>query len=550
MWNTLQHGPSLYLALLLLTGGVGYSQQPIAVQSTEIWDHANGSPGVIHSKVPPQVPGEEAVTLHVIVDATGAVESAKAVAGPAQFFAEAEGIEERRTFEPFVRNGVAVRVAFSDYISIVPPEQWAETYVPFPEIKDWNSLRIKLKRTACYGSCPDYSVEVRGDGEVTFQGRSNVLIPGNHRGKISKQSLQELFKTFRRANYFSTRDEYAAMITDNPSYTTSVEFDGHSKSVHDYVGLRVGMPEAVKNVEDSIDRLAGTAKWIKGNEQTGAALVGEKWNFRADTEENRELFAKVVASGSPELTRLFVSKGAPTLSMTKDGDGALVNAAEKGDLELVQLMLGEQTNLPPALLSCALGAAAHSGNVELANFLIDKGADVNGPACGRYGKPTVLMRAAQTGKAEMVEMILDHHPDVNLKDSNGATSLVYALEGPSENADTAKTLDLLIGAGADVNSRDNQQQTPIFMACMGQHVEGLRALISAGADVNAKDRNGQTVLMTCFGNAALKVVIEGGADLTIRNQNGRTAAEESRQIGALDKAELLEAAMKQRGEKP
>lgn len=265
MWNTLHQGPSLCLALLLLSGGIGYSQQPIAVESPEVWDHANGSAGVIHSKAPPQIPGLEAVTLHVIVDATGAVESAKAVAGPAQFFAEAEGIEERRSFKPFMRNGAGVRASFSDYISIVPPEQWAETYVPFPEIKDWSSLRIKLKRTACFGSCPDYSVEVRGDGEVTFQGRSHVLIPGDHRGKISKQSLQELFETFRQANYFSIRDEYAAMITDNPSYTTSIEFDGHSKSVHDYVGLQVGMPEAVKNVEDAIDRLAGTAKWIKGN---------------------------------------------------------------------------------------------------------------------------------------------------------------------------------------------------------------------------------------------------------------------------------------------
>lgn len=78
----------------------------------------------------------------------------------------------------------------------------------------------------------------------------------------------------------------------------------------------------------------------------------------------------------------------------------------------------------------------------------------------------------------------------------------------------------------------------------------MRALLSAGADVNAKDRNGQTVLLACFGNPALKEIIAAGADLTIRNQNGRTAAEEARQMGAVDKAELLEAAMKQRGQKP
>jgi hypothetical protein len=36
--------------------------------------------------------------------------------------------------------------------------------------------------------------------------------------------------------------------------------------------------------------------------------------------------------------------------------------------------------------------------------------------------------------------------------------------------------------------------------------------------------------------------------LTLENSFGRTAAEEARQMGALDKGELLETAMKQRGQ--
>jgi hypothetical protein len=51
--------------------------------------------------------------------------------------------------------------------------------------------------------------------------------------------------------------------------------------------------------------------------------------------------------------------------------------------------------------------------------------------------------------------------------------------------------------------------------------------------------------MSCFGNAGLKAVIDAGADLAIRNAMGLTASEEARKMGALDKAELLETAMKQ-----
>ena len=52
-------------------------------------------------------------------------------------------------------------------------------------------------------------------------------------------------------------------MTDNPTYTTSIQFDGHEKSVRDYVGMEAGMPEAERDVEDVIDRIAGTGKWIK-----------------------------------------------------------------------------------------------------------------------------------------------------------------------------------------------------------------------------------------------------------------------------------------------
>jgi ankyrin repeat protein len=64
--------------------------------------------------------------------------------------------------------------------------------------------------------------------------------------------------------------------------------------------------------------------------------------------------------------------------------------------------------------------------------------------------------------------------------------------------------------------------------------------------MNAKDRNGETALMSCFGNAGLKALIDAGADLTIKDPRGQTAAEAARSMGARDKAELLETAMKQR----
>lgn len=132
----------------------------------------------------------------------------------------------------------------------------------FPEIHDWDTLRITLSRSGCYGRCPAYKIEIHGDGTVLYDGNGNVAHKGRHTAKISHASLAELVDSFRKANYFSLRDRYASGITDNPAYETSISFDGVSKSVLDYVGQSVGMPSAVSDVEAAIDRLSGASKWV------------------------------------------------------------------------------------------------------------------------------------------------------------------------------------------------------------------------------------------------------------------------------------------------
>ncbi len=422
---------------------------------------------------------------------------------------------------------------------------WRQAPVPFPDIKDWNSLRMGLKRTECFGPCPSYSVEVRGDGEVEFNGENNVLITGRHHSQISKEAVVNLVGAYRRASYFSLNDRYRYLVTDNPTYTTWIEFDDQKKSVMDYVGLRAGMPEVVQDLERTLDEIAGTEKWVKGNDQTGAALIAEKWGFAADSEENRVLFANVVSHGNAELIELFVQHGAPALSMSADGKGPLISAAVNGNLELVKQLLAKQTQLTAPLSSCTLEAAAGSGNLALVLFLIEKGADVNSTPCSNQSRFTVLMKAAQSGKADVVQEILKYRPDVNAKDWNSDAALAIALARAPGKGETQKIIGLLIAAGGDVNSRNNNGEAAIFKACSAGP-ESIRELAKAGADLNAKNRNGQTPLMACFGNKSVQVLIEAGVDLTVRSRHGLTAAQEARGMGATDKAELLESAEKAR----
>ena len=142
------------------------------------------------------------------------------------------------------------------------PDSSPQGHVLFPEIHDWNSLRITLSRSGCYGSCPAYEIEIHGDGTVVYEGKADVATRGKRTGKISRASLVELVDVFRKADYFTLADRYVSGITDNPTYVSSISYDGMSKSVVDYVGRSVGMPSTVSDVEAAIDRLSGAYKWI------------------------------------------------------------------------------------------------------------------------------------------------------------------------------------------------------------------------------------------------------------------------------------------------
>ncbi len=220
------------------------------------------------------------IKLEVIVTSAGRVEYAHAVEGPRELFSEAEAIEMERRFKPFHKNGKPVKALITDYVTVLPPEQWGAKE-PFPDVKDWDSLRFTLERPGgrCL-ECPAYRLEIQGNGAVTFEGLNYVpsgkyhdeiakhVISGKYRGKISRQQVEQLLEKFREADYFSLRVFYGPQAMDVETVNTSCTIDGNTKKVTDYDGVEVGMPEAVTGLETAMDQAAVAAFRAQGlNEQ-------------------------------------------------------------------------------------------------------------------------------------------------------------------------------------------------------------------------------------------------------------------------------------------
>lgn len=128
---------------------------------------------------------------------------------------------------------------------------------------DVSGLTVSMTRTPCFGLCPSYTVTINGDGKVAFEGRDHTAVKGPAEGVISAKNLRALAAAIEKASFFELKDEYSEMrITDQITVITKVEWDGRRKTVTHYHG-DTSAPPRLRALEDRIDQLAGTSRWIK-----------------------------------------------------------------------------------------------------------------------------------------------------------------------------------------------------------------------------------------------------------------------------------------------
>ena len=69
--------------------------------------------------------------------------------------------------------------------------------IPFPQIKNWRTLRIILSRGVCFGTCLSYKVEIHGDGTVRYHGYRFVSVARKHTWQISQNAVRDCTWQFR-----------------------------------------------------------------------------------------------------------------------------------------------------------------------------------------------------------------------------------------------------------------------------------------------------------------------------------------------------------------
>jgi len=161
------------------------------------------------------------------------------------------------------------------------------------------------------------------------------------------------------------------------------------------------------------------------------------------------------------------------------------HAAYEGDLKKVKEIIDRdpnQINVQDAQGFTPLHLASGKGHIEIVEFLLNHGADIE---LEILNGETPLMLAAQYarhGQYETIKTLLEHGAMVNHKDENSRTALHNAAMYRGK-----EIMNLLISYGADVNARDKHQSTPLHQAAMLNNIEAAKALVEHGADIFAKN---------------------------------------------------------------
>ncbi|MCX5922531.1 MAG: ankyrin repeat domain-containing protein [Candidatus Dependentiae bacterium] len=216
----------------------------------------------------------------------------------------------------------------------------------------------------------------------------------------------------------------------------------------------------------------------------------------------------------------IIKSGANLNAVDELGNTALILLARQDEkkntiiIPLIKKMIkmGADVNLSSEDKT-ALKAAVLQDNAGIVQALVDAGAKVDS---------STFLLAIRRGIQTIVEMLIKAGADVNVKDKDGNSPLAVAVL--SNNKDI---VEILIRAKADVKINNRRGQPVLSDAVTQGDKDIVGLLLGSGADANTKNKNGRSVLMQAVekNDATLvSMLIKAGADVNAKDLQGRTAA--------------------------
>jgi ankyrin repeat protein len=282
-----------------------------------------------------------------------------------------------------------------------------------------------------------------------------------------------------------------------------------------------------------------------GDHATVRGLLDKGGNVNARNEVGDTALMQAVLNSDREMMQLLLQRGADVRARGVYEATVLLRGLH--DPNKVQLLLRHGAQIDPRTMVLAAMVPGSRSTLEL---LARCGGNVN----GNVGGYTVLMAAAYSGDLEAATWLVEHGADVNARSDDGCT----ALNGASVCGNAA-LVKLLLDRGADPNVRYQEPdsigdfQTPLMNAAWHGHAECLKLLLEHGADVNVQGgpfgRSPLLCAATTGSEETVRLLLARGANVLAQDWKGDTALDWALLRGETNIVRLLrEAGGKSRSE--
>ena len=248
---------------------------------------------------------------------------------------------------------------------------------------------------------------------------------------------------------------------------------------------------------------------FRGRAEVAQVLLDHGANVELETDRG-ETALHIVSRGQynsqeqgANTARLLLERGVDVNAQRIDGYTSLHCAAFRGKVEVARVLLdhGANVELETGGGETALHMVSRSEynsqehSLGIAWLLLEHRADVNGRTSARKYKFTPLHSAAFNGRLDIAQVLLDHGADANLEAEGGETALHTLSRGEYDSQEQgAGIARLLLERGVDVNARKRSSFTSLHEAAFGGKVEVVRVLLDHGANVKLETDGGETAL--------------------------------------------------------
>lgn len=291
---------------------------------------------------------------------------------------------------------------------------------------------------------------------------------------------------------------------------------------------------------DIQNKLGYTALMLSVHNTEVAKILIDKGAKIDITTKHGETALMLAAGKYTEVVKLLLDKGANIAirqSTYQVSPNALDYAAKEGNIDAAKLILEKAKTLgiKEKVICSALHWAVISNKTEMAKYLLDEGANIEG--ADDLGGYTPLM---ETSMLEMVQILVSRGANVNAKNKFSFTPLHKAVQNFNnpdiKEKDAEKIMALLLDKGANVDAQDGNGATPLMYAAT--KVTPVKLLLNRNPNINLQNKNGESALMYAVKGGLIKasmlfpvvgssvdvvkMLINKGADVNSKDKWGKT----------------------------